>query len=75
MLGKCDGFRNIHNEVMRDGQCLEWLKGTRQSVKSCLAQVEPVSRFTNLIWACLPHSSTVLNYSNANFKYNALLPR
>jgi len=46
MLGKSDGFRNIHNEVVREGvNAVEGLKGTRQSVK-LLAQLSQVSRFT-----------------------------
>jgi hypothetical protein len=46
MLGKCDGFRNIHNEVMREGQCRRMAEGDASECEEMLAQVEPVSRFT-----------------------------
>lgn len=74
MLGKRDGFRNIHDGVMRGGvNAVKRLEGTRQSVK-LLAQPRSVASHKLNLGLFAPVPGAQLRSSIFN-RYNDLLFR
>ena len=75
MLGKRDGFRNIHNErVAEERTPSNGSRGTRQRkglLKQSLPKKVSVTR-SALIWVCLPHARKAQYYIMSYFNFTAL---